>query len=195
MIIAIDTETGGLDSNKNALLSISACFLDNPKKTFNVFIEPAPDTTIEPEAAAVNGYTPEEWKKRGAVPLLTALQKFKAWLPYSGNEPLAHNAPFDKGFIEAAEKRANFNLYLKKRWRCSMALFMGVNDALRLNSPDFKLVTLAGMAGHGTEFQKGTHQSLDDVIACAAGWKWLIERIRHGDNPADLAPPKTEAKV
>ena len=187
MIIAIDTETGGLDPRKSALLSISACQLQYPDKKFNVFILPESGLEIHPKAAEVNGYTPELWKERGAIPLLEALRRFKTWLPFAGNGPLAHNAPFDKSFIEAAEERAGFNLFLQKRWRCSMALFMGVNDALNLNAMNFQLATLARMSGvWGEGFKRGAHQSLDDVVACAKGWNWLIEKVKAGAVPVNV---------
>lgn len=185
MIIAIDTETGGTDPNTDALLSISACMVHVPTRCFTVFIKPDPALRIEPEAARVNGYTPELWAARGAVPLREALERFKKWLPYSGNDPLAHNAAFDKAFIEAAEKQTGFKTYLRYRWRCSMGLFMGVDEALGLGAPDFKLETLARMAGHwAKDFVRGDHQSSDDVQACAAGWRWLVARIRAGNAPA-----------
>jgi DNA polymerase III epsilon subunit-like protein len=174
MIIAIDTETGGIEPGKSALLSISACYYDQPEKTFNVYINPDPSLEINAEAAKVNGYTPELWQERGAIPLREALFRFKNWLPRSGNAPLGHNANFDRGFIEAAEKQTGFSTYLQRRWRCSMGSFMFVNDVLNLNPPDFKLETLAKMAGHWKEgFVRGAHQSIDDVTACAAGYKWL----------------------
>lgn len=181
MIISIDTETGGLDPRKAALLSISACQVEDPTKTFNVFILPGPGEELHPKALEVNGYTPELWKERGAVSLCDALKMFKAWLPFSGNSPLAHNAPFDKGFLEAAEEKTGFGLYLQRRWRCSMALFMGVDEALGLNAPNFQLATLAERSGHwGPDYKRSIHQSLDDVIACAYGWRWLISKIEEG---------------
>lgn len=184
MIIAIDTETGGTNPAKHPLLSISACLVERPEKNFTVFIQPDPKLTIEAEAARVNGYTPELWIKRGAVPLRVALARFKAWLPYSGNAPCAHNADFDEDFMSAAEEQANFKTYLKKSWHCSRKLFMGVNEALQLNAPNFQLVTLAKMCGHWpADYQRGDHQSLDDVLACAAGWRWLIQKIRAGAPP------------
>ncbi len=181
MIIAIDTETGGVDHRKHPLLSISACLVDRPEWNFTVFVLPNSNLTIEAEAAAVNGYTPALWAKRGAVPLREALVRFKAWLPYKGNEPLAHNADFDENFIKAAEEQAGFNTYLKRSWHCSRKLFMGVNAALNLGAPNFQLVTLAKMSGHWPQdYQRGDHQSLDDVLACAAGWRWLMTKIREG---------------
>lgn len=181
MIISIDTETGGTNPAKSALLSISACHLNDLSKNFTVFIKPDSNLEIDAEAAAVNGYDPVEWEKRGAVPLLEALRRFKAWLPFSGNDPLAHNAGFDKAFLEEAERQANFRLYLRYRWRCSMAGLFLVNDALNLGLPDLKLETLARAAGHWKpDFVRGAHQSLEDVQACAAGWLWLTEKVRKG---------------
>jgi DNA polymerase III epsilon subunit-like protein len=108
MIIAIDTETGGTNPSKSALLSISACHLADRSKNFTVFIQPAEGLEIDAEAAAVNGYSPELWKERGAVPLLDALRRFKAWLPYSGNDPLAHNAGFRQGVSRGSRAPGQF---------------------------------------------------------------------------------------
>ncbi len=177
MIIAIDTETGGTNERTDALLSISACHYDEPENSFTVFIKPDPSLKIHPEATAVNGYTPALWEKRGAVPLREALSRFKAWLPYSGNAPLAHNAEFDKKFLNAAEEQTGFNLYLKRLWHCSMASFFYANLMFDLGAPNVQLVTLAKMAGHWPEnYDRGDHQSLDDVLACAAGYKWLVSK-------------------
>jgi len=177
MLIAIDTETGGLNPERDALLSISACRFEDPNNTFTVFIEPDPNMNIDAQAAAVNGYTPELWKERGAVPLAVALRTFKAWLPYSGNTPLAHNASFDRMFIEAAERQANFKLYLQYRWHCSMSAFMFTNQMFDLKAENFKLETLARMSGHWkADFQRGAHQSSDDVTACAVGYRWLMDK-------------------
>jgi DNA polymerase III epsilon subunit-like protein len=188
-LIAIDTETGGTDPRRHALLSLSACRVDAPENAFSVFILPADGTTVDPEAARVNGYTPDLWKERGAVTLRESLAMFKRWLPYSGNDPLAHNAPFDKAFLEAAEERAGFKTYLRYRWRCSMAAFMFANDVLGFNPPDFKLATLARMAGHwAPDYVRGDHQSIDDVRACAAGYRWLTEKLSAARAPIPPAP-------
>lgn len=177
MIIAIDTETGGTNPNTDALLSISACQFDDPKKQFTVFVAPDPELKIEPEAIAVNGYTPELWLQRGAVPLREALYRFKSWLPFSGNTPLAHNASFDKDFIEAAERQAKFKTYLQYRWHCSMSTFMFCDKVFNLKAPNFRLETLAQMSGHwAADFQRGAHQSADDVVACAVGYRWLMDQ-------------------
>lgn len=172
---------------KSALLSISACYYDDPAKTFNVYIDPVPGLEIHPEAAKVNGYTKELWAKRGAVPLVEALRRFKNWMPPRGNSPLAHNAPFDKAFMDAAEEQTGFNTYLQRRWRCSMSAFMFANDALGLNPVDYKLETLARMCGHWSpQFVRGEHQSIDDVLACAAGYKWLIGKCKKIERHPDL---------
>jgi DNA polymerase III epsilon subunit-like protein len=193
MLIAIDTETGGTDPRRHALLSISACHVLNPENSFSVFILPEPDQLVDPAAAAVNGYTPDLWRERGAVPLAEAMRLFKAWLPYGGNDALAHNAPFDKGFIEEAERRTNSTTYLRRLWRCSVQTFMTANDLLALRPPNFKLETLARMAGHwAPDFVRGDHQSIDDVRACAAGYRWLMRKI--SDGRASLPPtPGNEA--
>ena len=68
MIIAIDTETGGLVPGVSALLSIPACHYDNPGKNFTVYIDPDPKLEIHPEAAKVNGYTSARRKEAWSRP-------------------------------------------------------------------------------------------------------------------------------
>lgn len=182
-LVCIDTETGGLDPATCALLSVSLMYLSTDmggRTTLDLFILPEPGKTISPEATKVNGYTPELWAQRKAVTLGVAMLTIAKWLPYRC-DPLAHNASFDKGFIETAEREAKVKLGLGYRWRCSMGAMMAVDDALGLNFPNYKLDTLAAACGHwGPGYQRGDHQASADVEACAVGYRWLMEKIRGG---------------
>jgi DNA polymerase III epsilon subunit-like protein len=183
-IIAVDTETGGFDPRVNTLLSVSLVELDRdflPTRTLDVFILPDPGKVVTPEAARINGYTPDKWAERGAVGLQAAMKKIAAWMPRQ-SEALAHNAGFDKAFVDDAEKATGVRTWLHPRWRCSMVAFLAVNDALLLGAPDAKLETLAKMSGHWAALRdRGAHESLDDALACAAGYRWLLAKIRAGE--------------
>ena len=97
-LIAIDTETGGTNPRRHALLSIGAATLAGAR--FHRYILPIAGAEIEPAAAAVNGYTREKWAARGAVGLSTAMLEFREWLKVQkkggARVPLAHNASFDR---------------------------------------------------------------------------------------------------
>lgn len=181
-LIAIDTETGGLDPLTDALLSVSLIDVDqdlNPQRSLDIFILPEPGKSIRLGAARVNGYTEKLWRERGAVSLAEAYKTMAAWIPPK-SEALAHNAPFDKGFITEGEKLTGINLGLHYRWRCSYTSFVAVNDALGL-AHDCSLDTLARVSGHwGADFKRGDHKASDDALACAVGYRWLLQQIRKG---------------
>lgn len=182
-LVVIDTETGGFDAKKNPLLSVALVQLDDnfdPKATMQVFVLPEPGLLLTKEACDINGYTPELWRANKAVPLKDAMHQIKAWLPFK-SEPLAHNATFDKQFWEDAEERTNVKTYLGYAWNCSMAMFRGLSKALAWDYPNAKLETLARACGHwAPDRDRGAHQAIDDALAAAAGWKWLMQKAQDG---------------
>lgn len=188
-LIAIDTETGGFDPATNALLSLTAVELDadlQPGRMLSLFIEPEPGQAISPEAARINGYSPEAWKERDAVTLGQAMAALASWLPRDA-EALAHNAPFDKAFVDAAAARTKRRIWLHPRWRCSCMTMLAVNDALRCNWPNAKLDTLGLLCGFWKDGERGTHAAEADALACAAGYRWLLQLIRKGSQPVTAA--------
>jgi len=95
------------------------------------------------------------------------------WLP-EGSVALAYNARFDQKFYHAAEQRTGIFTRLAPGWECAWEKFKEVDRSHGLKAYNHQLATLAIMAGHWTPgYDRGTHQALDDAIACAAGYKWL----------------------
>jgi len=188
MLIAIDTETGGVKAGVNALLSVAAIKLDNdfnplPDGQLHIYIKPHPSRTVEAQAAKVNGYTPEKWEANGAIDLLRAMKRLHDFVPFAA-QALAHNAGFDQKFMDDAMELTKIKLGFSYRWHCSMATFAAVNEALKLGLTKCSLDSLAATSGHwGADYQRGDHSALDDALACAAGYKWLIQKIRLGAQP------------
>jgi DNA polymerase III epsilon subunit-like protein len=176
-IYAIDTETGGFKPALNALLSITLVELSDdlmPTRHLDLFILPESDRTVEEGAAKINGYTPELWAERKAIPLRDAFLRIQEWLA-TGQQALAHNAPFDREFVLHQEQRLGLSLGFQEPWLCSCKTFREVGRARRLFPENHKLETLARLCGHwGPEFVRGAHGSLEDAIACAAGYRWLL---------------------
>ena len=180
--IAIDTETGGLDPARHALLSLAAV----PSwdyEPFHVCIHPGAGL-IDAEAAKVNGYTPELWEQRHAVPLKLALMAFQCWLEQSGARrlkavPLAHHAGFDRGFVEAAEQRTGCDLELERRWRCSMATLLALQDAGYFDARKFaSLNELGTISGFWDKEQRaGKHDALQDARCALHGYRFLLGLI------------------
>lgn len=100
--ICVDVETAGAIPSENALLSIGACTIPRPRKTF--YIELKPDkTAFSHEALMVSKLSLEELAQSGIHPK-EAILRFSEWINQTiptGSKPIfvAFNAPFDWMFI------------------------------------------------------------------------------------------------
>lgn len=180
--IAIDTETGGLLPHRHALLSIAAV-ASWEVDPFHVFILPETGDVIEKEAARKNGYTPELWEARGAMSLKHALIGFQHWLAASGAIgcefsalPLAHNAGFDRAFLDHAAGRTGLEIPLSHRWRCSQAALLLAQDAGFYDGAEFaSLDTLGAVSGFWEkEKRAAAHDALQDARCCLHGYQYLL---------------------
>jgi DNA polymerase III epsilon subunit-like protein len=100
--ISVDVETAGPVPSQYSLLSIGACTLTEPRRTFYVELKPENDRFV-PEALEICQLSMETLAKDGLLPL-EALRRFEAWLVEvlpPGIAPIfvAFNAPFDWMFI------------------------------------------------------------------------------------------------
>lgn len=177
--IAIDTETSGLIPGESELLSLAAVSSRPESGAFHVHI--LPTTEVPAEAAAVNGYTPELWAEKGALPLKHALLAFLAWLDREQKEspaplrPLAHNAAFDRAMLEAAERSTGLRTGLTHRWRCSMVAMLHLQDAGILPPGYVNLDTLGILSGFWKkEARTAAHYALQDARCCLHGYQWLL---------------------
>ena len=105
--VAFDLETTGLDKDRDRIVEIGAVRFRVARggaslgatSAFERFVDPR--MPISPEASAVNGITDE--MLRGAPGIETVLPEF---LGFAEDAVLvAHNAPFDIGFIDTALAR------------------------------------------------------------------------------------------
>lgn len=186
-LVAIDTETGGLVPGYHALLQLAA-IPTWAAKPFNIFIWPD-NHEIDPESLPVSGYRPDLWRERGAVCLSQALKEFEEWLKQAPVEPwkltpLAHNAGFDRGFIDAGFQLLGRRSPLGHRWRCSQAAMGFLMDAEILPVGTTSLDALAGLCGLHRDPDE-PHDALKDAWACLCGYCWLRTR------PKDLAAQAT----
>jgi DNA polymerase III epsilon subunit-like protein len=100
--ISVDVETAGPSPSLHSLLSIGACTLLQPRKTFYVELKPVTDGAL-PEALAVSGLSLEALREHGTPPA-DAMARFAAWIDAvtpPGERPVfvAFNAPFDWMFV------------------------------------------------------------------------------------------------
>lgn len=104
--IWIDTETGGLDPEKDALLSVA---LYDPIQGIEFFskIKPPVYLQIHPEAAKINGYTPESWEDAPSEKdVMNYVRGIISPYDFFGGA----NVEFDRGFLRAAFARSGLSL-------------------------------------------------------------------------------------
>jgi len=180
-IISIDTETGGLFPSIHSLLAIGASCSWGSE--FEVYITPEsqPGTSVDVEAAAVNGYSPFAWETLRAQPLLAATIDFLDWLAARKKEQPAavivcHNLAFDKAFLaEAARKVGRADLPGRHDWRCSMVKLAELMDAGQIEKGSASLNRLMQLSHSPIErFEK--HNALQDARATLYGYNWLISK-------------------
>lgn len=179
-LIAIDTETSGLSPEQSEILSIAAVSSRIGSEPFVAYVLPTKE--VPAEAAKVNGYTPERWAEKEAMPLKHALLDFLRWLDVEKKEsrgdllPLAHHAAFDRPMVQAAEASTGIRLGLTYRWRCSMVFMLGLMDAGLLPHSYVNLDTLGDLSGFWEKTPRSTqHDALQDAQACLHGYLWLLD--------------------
>lgn len=100
--IVVDVETAGPTPGEHALLSIGACTLGEPRKTFYIELQPDTGEVVE-EAMQIHKLSLETLRRDG-LPPREALVQFADWiesvLPENARAVFtAFNAPFDWMFI------------------------------------------------------------------------------------------------
>lgn len=176
-IVMVDVETAGPAPSLYPLLSIGACTLLQPRKTF--YIELKPDQmAAEQEALEVSQFTLEDLVIRGTPPL-EAMVQFQKWLSEEipGGKPIfaAFNAPFDWMFV---------NDYFIRYLGCNpfghnaldvRPLYMG------LRGVSWRQSSMRMVSHHYLESRSLTHHALQDAQDQAdmlAGiLRDLIERV------------------
>lgn len=167
-VVILDTETTGLSSKDNELIEISAAVLSGREivERFDTFVHPT--VPIPDEIIRLTGITNADVANApSAREAVASLAEFVA-----GRPVVAHNATFDRSFIEAVKG----GVFVSDIWIDSLALS---RIALpRLTS--HKLSTLAELFGCAAV----SHRAADDVDALAGVWRVLLTAL--ADLPAGL---------
>lgn len=157
-IVVLDTETTGLSFKKCSLIEISAAKLSGREivERFQIFVDPG--CPIPEEITALTSITDEDVKGApSAKEAVAALAEFVGGLPV-----LAHNATFDRTFIE----RVPGGTSVSDTWIDTLSLS-------RIALPRLSSHKLSSMAeAFGT--MKVTHRASDDVDALCGMWRILL---------------------
>jgi DNA polymerase-3 subunit epsilon len=156
-IVVVDVETTGLIPAESVLIEIGAVRLSAGRLTGEFFSLVNPAGPIPPDITELTGIT--DAMVSPAPPPADALRAFLAFA--RGAVLVAHNAPFDLGFLTGACRAAGLD------WPRAAVLDTAVLARLLLGSdqvPDCKLATLAAYFAAATE---PCHRALADARATA----------------------------
>jgi DNA polymerase-3 subunit epsilon len=208
--IVLDTETTGLDHRTgDRLIEVACVELEDylpTGRTFHRLVHP--DRDIHPEAERVHGISLAslEGKPRFHEPGVC-----DALLTFVGDAPLiAHNAAFDRGFLNSELGRAGRPVLPDLRWIDTLALaqkrFPGMYNSLDALCKRFK-ISLAEREKHGAlidaqllaavylELRGGRERAFDlSPAGASAGPVQPVGPVVHGPRPRPLAPRSTQAE-
>ena len=179
--VSVDVEASGPNPGTYSLLSIGACVVFDPTKTFYVELQPVTDA-FTPEAMAVGGLDLERLREHG-IPPEQATRQFRDWVSNSApgdRTPVfvGLNAPFDWMFVaDYFHRFLGHNPFGHKALDIK-ALFMGATGS-RWNDTKFgHIAEHYGMAQRAL-----THNALEDALAQAALFRSVIGELTGGTRP------------
>ncbi|MBV8682509.1 MAG: DNA polymerase III subunit epsilon [Caulobacteraceae bacterium] len=205
--IVLDTETTGLDPQQgHRLIEVACVELEDYVPTgrhFHCYINPERD--IDADAERVHGIS---------IAFLADMPTFDhpdvvdALLEFVGDAQLiAHNAGFDRKFINHELARIGRKTLQERRWVDSLALaqtrFPGAANSLDALCRRFK-VSLAEREKHGAlidaqllarvylELRGGREVGLDLAQSAAVGVAQIVAQSSYGERPRPLVPRLTD---
>lgn len=207
--IVLDTETTGLDPRQgHRLIEVAAVELSDLMPTgrhFHCYINPERD--IDPDAQRIHGLSRDFLSDK---PVFAESLVAEALLTFIGDAPIvAHNAAFDRGFLNHELDRAGLALLPEPRWIDSLAMaqkaFPGAYNSLDALCKRFK-ISLAERDKHGAlidarllagvylELCGGREAMLDLSLVVVETGDKLTVRISHGPRPRPLTARLTESE-
>src|ERR1700761_4052025 len=207
----LDTETTGLDPRSgHRVIEIACIEIEDYIPTgahFHRYIDP--EREIDPEAEKVHGISR---RMLAGKPRFDHPEICDQFLDFVGDSLIvAHNAQFDRGFINTELERAGRAPLIDSQWRCTYELakskFPGMYNSLDALCKRFK-ISLAEREKHGAlidtrllamvylELQGGKDRALDLEAAPVLGADGLVvsHRVAYGPRPCVLPSRITEAE-
>ena len=183
--LVVDTETGGLDCQDHSILSIAGVSWtpnDEVKPVFDLFIKENEINTIE-KALKINKIDLNEVKSKGFSPK-EAVSKIRGHLDAHfgfDRRPIqlvAHNAPFDLGFIRRLYRLAEQDMNLDFRDRaldsCSILQFLMISGKVK----GFRASADVLFESAGVKIaEKDRHTAFGDAFATAKSLDILLDKF------------------
>ena len=207
--IVLDTETTGFEPTAGHRLVEIACLeIDDfipTGRSFHVYIDPCRDMPIEAER--VHGLSAAFLRGK---PRFEHPEVHEAFLEFVGDAPLiAHNASFDRAFINHELGVINREGLHERRWIDTLALartrFPGMHNSLDSLCKRFK-ISLADREKHGAlidarllaevylELKGGRERRLELQTTAMAAAVVAASRAAYGERTRPLALRSTEAE-
>ncbi len=204
--IILDTETTGLDPRAGHRLIELACVeLDDlipTGRSFHRYVDPERD--IDVEAERVHGLSAAFLRGKPKFADPEVMDAFLAFV--EGATLVAHNAAFDRDFINVELERAGRAGFAPTRWVDTLALaqqrFPGMYNSLDALCKRFK-VSLAEREKHGAlvdarllanvylELRGGRERALD-LQSTGSVRAAAVAKVAYGARPRPLAPRATD---
>lgn len=181
--IVFDTETGGLDAEKNPILEIALITFDNNFKEvmrYETYIKPYDDLFIDPQALAANGIKMRNVEAEGlskSEAVKTLAEYFKKSM--GGNHPslkpviLGHNIPFDIRFMERLFRgsKTPFNTLIAD-------VFMDTMGDAKRAWPTIESLNLTRCCEEAGIKLIGAHRAMPDVLATMQLFEFFTMKFR-----------------
>ena len=206
--IVLDTETTGLDPRTgHRLIEIACIELEDYLPTGRSFQRYCnPDRPIDPDAERVHGISLAFLADKPRFNDPTVWEEMVAFI--GDADMVAHNAPFDRGFLNAELGRVGHPGYGPERWVDTLPLaqkrFPGMYNSLDALCKRFK-ISLSEREKHGAlvdtkllaavylELRGGNARKLDLNMAAPVTEETVtVERAVYAARPRTLAPRLTD---
>jgi DNA polymerase III epsilon subunit-like protein len=172
--ISVDVETAGPNPGQYSLLSIGACMVCDPGRTFYAELQPV-NEAFEPKALRISGLSLEKLAERG-LPPAEAMARFETWVKEQvpeGRRPVfvAFNAPFDWMFVNDY-----FHRYIGRNpfghTAIDMkALYMGMAGV------SWEETSMRHVSARYRDTRKLTHHALQDALDQAEIFRKMLAEL------------------
>ncbi len=174
--IFVDVETGNTDPKTGNIIDYGAVRTDDAGSVLARFTQHVtPVGPVEAEAAKVNQYSEGDWKDGVTFAVAQRTMKEICIDPFKDEKfvVVAHNAPFDRGYIETALARDGIESpFAGRKWVCTMQLawpfayHAGVGQSL------------PALASHFGIRNPAPHTAAGDAETCCRVYFSIMQRFR-----------------